>query len=205
MNDVESGPHPDPGAEDDLARWREQWRAEAAPPRLDLAKLRRRAKSRTLGLLAYLVVGALVSGVGSAALFWVAARSGRALDFVVAAGLTVLILWALLFELRSLQGLWRPTSETPAAFLDLAIGRCHRWLKVVRASWGLMALETALFVPWLFARIEDRQAASGDVLFAFGFLALMVGLVAGGMLAVRRWALRRLEHLTALRQSLEEP
>ncbi len=204
MNDEERhSRHESPG-DDELARWREQWRGEAPAPRLDLDDIRRRARRRDLGLLLYLAGCVLVAVVGTGVMFWVAAESGKAVDFGVAAGLTLLVVWALVFELNSLRGLWRPSAETPAAFLDLAIARTRRWLKVVRFSWWLMALEVLLFVPWLLVRFEERQADLGDRLLGFGFLAVMVGMVAVGVVLLRRWALRRLETLLALRRSLEE-
>ncbi len=206
--EVEGGGPEGFDSEGDLARWREQWREESVPPRFDLARLRRRSRRRTVGLVAYLGLSALVGAVGCGLLFAVALRSGHPIDWAVGLGLVALVVWALQFEVRSLSGLWRPAEETPAAFLDLAVERCRRWLRVVRFAWGFLALEVLLLIPWILLRLGERAATrpltQADWLSAFGLLGGLVTAMVLALLLGRRWAHRRLEALGALRESLEE-
>ncbi|HEX4953731.1 MAG TPA: hypothetical protein VF017_10100 [Thermoanaerobaculia bacterium] len=206
--DLEAGGPEGLEPEGDLARWQEQWREESVPPSFDVARLRRRSRLRTIGLVAYLGFSALVGAVGCGLLFAVALGSGHPIDWAVALGLVALVVWALHFEVRSLSGLWRPAEETPAAFLDLAVERCRRWLRVVRFAWAFLALEVLLLIPWILLRLGERAATrpltQADWLGAFGLLGGLVTLMFLALLLARRWALRRLEALTALRASWEE-
>lgn len=194
--------------EQDLARWREQWQGGSPRPALNLAGLKRRARWRNWGLVLYLTLGFAGGTFAALAFTWVAVESGHWLDCAVAACIIALMVWALTFELRSLRGLWQPSAETPAAFLDLSIDRCRRWLRVVDVSWWALGIEVLLFIPWILSRFRSPSGNlpvdGRGMLWSFALLAVMLSLVAVALLILRSWARRRLTALTELRRGLEE-
>lgn len=125
-------------------------------------------------------------------------------DVATMSGLSLLVVGALAFGVWNRRGVWRPSAQTTAAFLDLAIVRCRRRLRSVRFGYGLLATEVVLFVPWLgFHLATDPPGASWltGPLGAYGFLAAVAGVALAALLVLGRGARRELAALNELRRA----
>jgi len=190
---------PDP----ELASWMEDWQSGGSEPAAEEREaIRRRVKRRTRGLI-LLAAGELVFSAGVLAfLLGFALRHPHPADRLTMAGLALITLSALGFAAWNRRGLWKARAETTAAFLDLSLVRCRRRQQSLRFAWGMLAVEAALFVPWIWHRLHlDRSTppSPAEYLGAYGFLAAVCAVTAVVLVGLERWTRRELRQLEAMR------
>lgn len=194
--------------DDELRTWMEDWRVEAkevaAPDAAArIAALARSVRRRSLGLKLLTAAEVCFAAGMLAALAGVAARERTPADVATMAGLGLLTIWALAFALWNRRGLWAPSAETSAAFLDLALRRCRRRRRGLAAGWALLAAEVALFAPWIHHRLHlGAPPTTEEALAAYGFLAMVAGTAAVILLWLGRRTRRELAELEGLARGL---
>jgi len=188
----------------ELATWMDDWQSEeprsAADPAIDAATILRQVKRRSLGLK-LLTAGELVLAAGALiGLTLFALRHPDPIDVAVMASFCLLTLAALVFALWNRRGLWSPAAETTAAYLALARNRARRRQEALRVSWGLLAAETALFIPWIWHTLHAGGGKPGLLSYAlsYGYLALVVGVMAVGIAWLERWTRREMAGLKGM-------
>ena len=194
--------------DDELRTWMDDWREEATEPAAPeaaakIATLARSVRRRSLGLKLLTVAEVVFAAGMLAVLAGVAVRERTPADVATMAGLGLLTLWALAFALWNRRGLWAPSAETSAAFLDLALARCRRRRRGLTAGWALLAAEVALFIPWIHHRLHlGASPTAAEVLTAYGFLATMAGTTAVILVWLGRRTRRELRELEGLARGL---
>jgi len=142
--------------DDELLAWRTDWQAETAPTPEVLEAICRRVRRQSRGM-ALLLAGELLLAAGALVfLIRFALRHPDPVDVATMAGLCLLTLWATACSLWLRRGLWKPETETTAAFLALSVGRARRRLRSLRASWWLLGGEVALFIPWIWHSLTSE-------------------------------------------------
>ena len=184
----------------DLAReWQSEDESTRAP---DIpATIRRRVQRFTWGLYAWTVLEVLSLSVILAFCTSLAWKRPQPLEVTTAVTVWLLAGVATGFALWNRRGTWRPAAATTRAFVELAHERCLRQLRGIRFGWRLLAVEAALFVPWIRWVIESepaKKARSPEIYWtSYGLLA---GLVLGTgliLLAYRRHVRRQFEQTQA--------
>lgn len=180
----------------ELTAWMDDWQAEeprsATNPAIDPAAILRQVKRRSLGLK-LLTAGELLLAAGAlAGLTLFALRHSDPIDIAVMASFCLLTVAALAFACWNRRGLWKPAAETTAAYLTLARNRARRRQEALRVSWWLLAAETALFIPWIWHTLHAGGGRPGlfSYAMAYGYLALVVGLMAAVIGWLERWTRR---------------
>lgn len=187
---------------EDLREWMADWQQDDAAPSpqaLEEIRLRVRRQSRRM---VWMLAGEMAVAAGALILLVrFALLHPDPLDVAAMTGLSLLVVGAAVFSLRLHRGLWRPSAATTEAFLALSIERCRRRLRSLRAAWGLLAGELAVFIPWLWYRLHRGPAAPAarDYVLTYGFLALLAVAVMSIVLAVARRTRRELRELERLR------
>ncbi len=190
--------------DDELREWMADWQADPAPAAEVREAIRRRVRRQSLVMI-LMAAGELAFACGGLLLLiWFVWRHPQPIDIATMAGFCLLVVWAELCSLWYRRGVWRPSAETTAAYLDLSLRRCQRRLLALRAGWWLLAAEVALFIPWLWVHLDERPASPGDFAFTYGFLALMAGGMAAILVFLDRCTRRELQELEAVRRSLGE-
>lgn len=178
-------------SEDDWNAMIDAWRhSPDDSPSVDPHGLRRRviAESRrmTINMLLEYAVGLALVGLAA----WRLATQPGLDVFLWGFAMLWFTCMALQYSADARRNLWRPASETTAAYLDLALERLRRRDATVRYAWLLLALETALVLGWYplswffwperFWPLVDRAG------WVLGGLCLAVGLLAAWSISVRR-------------------
>jgi hypothetical protein len=116
------------------------------------------------------------------------------------ASLCLLAVGALAFSLWNRRGLWTPATETTAAYLNLAHARLRRRREALRAARWLLAAETAIFLPWIWHRLHLGAGLPSllDYALAYGYLALVVGVMGAVIVWLERWTRREMAQLEAI-------
>jgi len=205
----------------ELAAWREAWQtperpAKSAypanppnPPKIgaeELAvSLRRQVRRRSLGLR-WMTAGEAALTLTAIVVLEKLARSlGSPLDLFTLTTFAVLAACAFGFSLWNRWGIWRPSAESTAAYLELSLQRCRRRVRGLRAAWGLLALEVVLYLPWIGHRLRLKGETEPHVSAAwgaYGFLALVAAIAAAILLVLGRRTRREIEKWEEMRRSL---
>ncbi len=194
------------GQDTELRTWMEAWQAEGETP-VDLReRILRRVRRQSFYQKAWAVGEAAIVLMMTAFLVWVGVNTTQTADIVVVVAFLILQAWALVYGYRSRRGLWRPRDESAAAFLDLSLRRCEQRLKLTRAGYVILAVEVAVFVPWLWLRTQPDAARAASLLGtragAYGFLALFVAAALAALIYAGHRTRRDLAALQDLERSL---
>lgn len=184
----------------ELSAWMDDWQSEepcsatgpAADHAIDAAAILRQVKRRSLGLKLLTAAELLLAAGAVVGLTLFALRHPDPMDVAVMASFCLLTLAALAFALWNRRGLWKPLAETTAAYLALARNRARRRQEALRVSWGLLAAETVLFIPWIWHTLHTGGGKPGALSYAlsYGYLALVVGAMAVLLACLERWTRR---------------
>lgn len=189
---------PDP----DLREWIDDWQQGAEPAAAARQSIRDRVKRQSF-FQKLIAAGEVLVGAGILAFLAVAVWGvSKPLELPVALAFLLLLAGAIAYSTWNRRGLWKPSAETASAFLVLSEARCRGRLRAVRASYVILAIEIAIFVPWIWSR---HGGAAGPALArAYTFLAVFVAVAAVVLVLIRRRTLRDLKELDALRALVEE-
>lgn len=180
--------------DEELARWRSTWVAEAErPARLpDIRRIAERERRR----LALQLGGQLVCCVGLLTFSaWWAWRWRSAEWFLWAAVIWVVTGFAARFAIRNSAGTWQATDQSTAGFIELRRRRAEAGLRGVRFGRRLLAVNLAIVVPWLSWDFARRSIPLRNYMIG---LALTAGLTTGYLVAfwwIRRRKVRELKGL----------
>lgn len=198
---------------EEWSRWAAAWRAD---PRLDeearspqrraqiLRMVRRQTVLMAMGVVAQIAIAAGFAVVG---LLLVRGAPGP-FEWVTALATWTFVAIAVGAAATGDRRLWRPVGEATRDFVELCRRRLANRLRNLRWGSYLLVLEVAFFVPWIGWVVGSKppetvtwQTWAGS----YAFLALIAGLFALAIAALRRRALDRLRHLEALGRELEKP
>ncbi len=194
------------GQDTELRTWIETWQAEGETP-VDLReRMLRRVRRQSFYQKASAIGEAAIVLLMTAFLAWVGINSTRTADIVVVVAFLILQAWAVIYGYRARRGLWRPRDESAAAFLDLSLRRCEQRLKLMRAGYLILAVEVAVFVPWLWIRTQPDAARAASLLGtragAYAFLAVFVAAALAAIIYAGHRTRRDLDALKDLERSL---
>lgn len=192
--------------DEELEGWRSAWRAdEGVRTAIDPEAVRRDARRKGRRLVLLTISETLLAVAGLVALGVVGWRSRDRADAVATGALGILVLFhsgLALFHRRGILG--TPSAETTRALLDLAIVRGERRLREVRAGWALLAIEIAVFVPWIWHRLTaDGPPDAATFAGSYGFLATLVAAAAVFLGWLKRRTERDLSASRRLRRQLD--
>lgn len=195
----------------ELQAWKAAWQApeQESPGGTGTLPeaLRRQVRRRSLALR-WMTTGEAVFTLLAVVLLGSLARSlGTPLDFFTLTAFALLAAGAFGFSLWNRWGLWRPSAESTLAYLDLALLRCRRRRRGLRAGWVLLALEVALYVPWIAHRLALNAGHPGrgfSPLASYGLLAGAAGLTAAILAALGVRTRREQAALEELRRGMVE-
>jgi hypothetical protein len=196
----------DPELEQWTAEWRQQGSARGDAAERAPAAIRDRVRRRSRRLV-LLTAGERLLAAAAIVFLWRFARAlGTPLDLFTLTAFAALAELAFAFSLWNRRGVWRPSAESTAAYLALERERCRRSRRSIQAGWVLLAVEVALFVPWIAHRLHAGARAPGlaRYLAAYGYLAAVAGATAIVLLALARRRAREERELEAIQVSLEE-
>jgi hypothetical protein len=181
----------------ELSAWMDDWQSAAPGSAADPSIILRQVKRRSLGLKLLAAGELLLVAVTLVGLTLFALHHPSPMDIAVMAGLCLLALGAVVFTFRNRRGLWSPAAETTAAYLALTLARARRRREGLRAARWLLAAETALFIPWIWHTLHAGTGAPRALQYvaAYGYLGLVVGLMAAGIGWLERWTRRELRAL----------
>jgi hypothetical protein len=112
------------------------------------------------------------------------------------------------FAWWNLLGTLRPSADDTRTFVALSVERSRRFARNLRAAWGVLAAQAAVFTPWVYHQLYGggRVPEDGRELFAWGFLAFMLAGAAALVVALQAWARRDAAAFEQIRRELtDEP
>jgi hypothetical protein len=189
----------------ELQRWMDDWQASEVPG-TPPARIRDHVRRRSR-LLALWIAGEAIVGVGGLAfvLYWIVAVPDRVHQLLMSA-LAAVIIAVLVFDVWNWRGTLRASAEDTRTFMILSIERLRRVRRAIGVSWLLLAMQVAVFTPWIAYRLYYREPAAtmGQQVFAWG---LLIGMSASAIVWTRfaaRWVDRDTDVLESLARELRE-
>jgi hypothetical protein len=164
--------------DDELDVWRRQWHSQPAVPIDLIRKVERQTVYMRLNWILQILPGLV--GVGTIIFAFNMPTLPRIL---LAIGTWIFILIGWRFMIENLRGVWAPTAETTAAYVELSIERCRRKLKDFRFGNVLSVLLTAFVMIVLYQVLasagalrttEDYLTMVGSFLFAAAIVAVVL-------------------------------
>jgi hypothetical protein len=177
------------GLDAELAGWSRTWQAGGTGQPIDAAAVRRQVRRRTRRFRLAAVAEAAVCLGMFGFLAWFARHAADTWDLVAAALLAALCVAALLRSLQVAKRHWAPAGESTADYLTLMVRRCRAMRIQVRVGWAVLAVEVAVFVPWIARTLHRRHGSPVPIdaaLAAWGLLAAATG-AAVVLLVALRW------------------
>lgn len=190
--------------DDELEGWRREWQAQPAVT----MELIRRVERETVTMRwdRFLLLAPAAVALGTTV---IAALNPRIDAIVFAAGMWIFMAASWRFLVQNRKGIWGPSSETTAAYLELSIERCRRKLKDFRFGRVLSPFITA----FVLAGVWQGMASQGRLESAEGYWILgaaslfTIGVVAFAISAQnqkRKQTEAELEYLLDLQRQLKE-
>jgi hypothetical protein len=190
--------------DDELEVWRRQWHSQPAVPIDLIRKVERQTVYMRLEWILQILPGLV--GLGTI----VAAIVMQTLPWILLAiGTWVFILIGWYFMVKNLRGVWAPTAETTAAYVELSIERCRRKLDNFRFGKVMSVLLTMFVMVALYQLLasggalrttEDYLAMVGSFLFATAVVLVVLKLSSGK----RRKTEEELAYLLNLQRQLKD-
>jgi len=186
------------------------WQADdsSAEMRRDIpADIRRKVQRFSWGLIALTVAEIGFLSLALAFLTWRAWQTPKPLEITTAVAIWIFAIVGMGFTLWNRRGTWRPAAETTQAFLELSHRRCVRKLIGIRYAWRTLAVELALFIPWIVWVVESnpekKARAPGVYVESYGYLATFVFIAAIILLEISRRTRRERQEMTAMLEDVD--
>jgi hypothetical protein len=111
----------------------------------------------------------------------------------------------MVFSWWNWRGTIRASAENTATFVALSAERSRRFARAGRAAWVVLALQSAVFTPWVYYRLYGggRDATPLQELFGWGVLATMCAVMAAMVVAFQSWTRRDAAEFQNIRSELE--
>jgi hypothetical protein len=129
----------------DLEALRSVWRTEVPGVPADL---RRRVRRQSVRMRVYAVVDVFLSVAFLGASLWWALIKPIPEIVVLAAGVWIITLSALIFSFLNRAGMWAATGQDTRSYLTLCLRRCRAGLAALRFGFYLLAVEVVLLAAW---------------------------------------------------------
>lgn len=195
------------GQDTELRSWMQEWQAERETPLGVREIILRRVRRQSFYQKAFAAGEIAVMVVMTSFLAWFGFTTRRPVDVVLVVAFLILQAWAVVYGFRARRGLWRARDESAAAFLDLSLRRCAQRLKLVRAGYAILAVEVAVFVPWIWVRTRAGVAPGASWLAtrpgAYAFLAVFVAVALAAIVYVARRTRADLSALGEMKRALD--
>jgi hypothetical protein len=140
--------------DDELETWRRQWQGQPAVPIDLIRKVERGTIYLRVGEYAFYLPLAITIATTIGAFL-----NPNLLSILFAAGLWLFIIIGRIFSNKNMKGVWAPTAETTAAYVDLSILRCRSRLSQIRFSNVL----TPLITTFVLVGLYEMFASSGKL------------------------------------------
>lgn len=188
----------------ELRAWIDEWQADTpAIPAAD-HKIRQYVQRRSRLLRVFAVTDTLIGAVFLVFLTHRALTHTDPFEKLAMGMLAVITVVATVFGWMNWRGAIASRGRDTATFVALSVSRVHRMERGGRAAWGILAAQLLVFVPWIWHRLHAGAAQSSlqRQLWSWGFLAVMVSLVAGLILIMQRWSRREARIVADLQREL---
>jgi len=190
--------------DDELDGWRREWQAQPAVTMDLIRRVERETVTMRWDRLLLLAPAAVAFGTTV-----IAALNPRIDAIVFAAGMWIFMASSWWFLVRNRKGIWGPSSETTAAYLELSIERCRRKLKDFRFGRVLSPFITAFVLVGVwqgFASQGRLESAEGHwtLITASLFTIGVVALAMSAQNKQRKKTEAELEYLLDLQRRLKE-
>ena len=190
--------------DDELEGWRREWQAQ---PAITMDLIRRvERETVTMRWDRFILLAPAAVAFGTTIL---AALNPRIDAIVFAAGMWIFMAAVWWFLIQNRKGIWGPSSETTAAYLELSIERCRRKLKDFRFGRVLSPFITAFVLAGVWqGMVSQGRLESAEVYWILIPASLFtIGVVALAMSAQnkqRKKTEAELEYLLDLQRRLKE-
>jgi hypothetical protein len=188
--------------DDELEVWRRAWHSQPAVPIDLIRKVERETIAMHREWILQIAPGLI--GVGTV----IAAVIMQTLPWILlAVGTWLFILIGWRFIVENAKGVWAPTAETTAAYVELSIERCRRRLKQIRFAIVMVIFLTVfvLIADYQILRSAGAMTTMWDFLgtgMAFLVAMIVVSFVLLGQAAKRKKAEAELAYLLDLQRRI---
>lgn len=121
------------------------WRTEASTIPVDLP---RRVRRQSMWMRVYAAMELLLSVAFLGASLWWAAAHPTPEFVVLAIGVWIITLSALIYSFANRAGTWDATGRDTRSYLTLSLRRCRAGLAAIRFGFYLLAVEVVLLASW---------------------------------------------------------
>jgi hypothetical protein len=184
----------------ELENWRREWQSETAVP----ADLRRRVELQSRWLKIGIAADTLVTVVIGGGVLALATRLPQRDMIVLAAATWIFLAAAWTFRLVSHRGLWSPSAQDTAAFVDLLIRRCKAKLAATVFGGALYLCEIGFCLVWIYRHSGPRASWTAWLFFSslpMDAVWLVTFVFLAGLIWYRRKKRAELVWLLTLRDS----
>lgn len=189
---------------DELSEWMHAWQSDEPIPAATRQAIGQRvARSQRWWLLGT-VAEAVIGVVGLGVTVMVGLRAEQTVERVAMASLTVVALLTMAAGWWLRRGMWRPATESTAAWIDFLSHRATRRVQMAWVGAAVLPIEVVIFVPWIISRAQrDGAGSDSTLLLGFALLAGLSAAIGSGLFFLRRQAVRELDQLMRLRRDLQ--
>jgi hypothetical protein len=185
----------------EFGSWAEDWQSagDDAVPSVD--EIRRQVRHHRWTAVGNIGVGLLFLVVFTA---W-AVLDPRPVLVAAAVAVWLFVIAAAGFDLWNRRSTWRTVEPSTREFVDLAGRQLSARLRELQFAWGLVAAETACFIPWIAWTVGAREDATLlRYILSYAFLVIMVLGFALILVCVQRHTHRQLNGVRALQRSIAD-
>ena len=188
---------------DELSEWTTAWQATDSVPAEARADIARRIREARRWWLVGAIMEWVIVVVGLSVTLVTGLQAERLVEQVAMASLSGVVVLAAIVGWHLRRGTCPPSHATsPRDWVEFLVARARLRLRIARAGFLLLAVETAIFIPWVASRAE-RRVDSATWYWGFLLLAAIVGVLALGLSLSRRHARHELDRLSDLRRDLD--
>jgi hypothetical protein len=189
--------------EPELEAWRQAWRTPVQtnrPAAFDVRRAHRRQERRLR--LHYLLN--MVTAIAFVALVVWVLRTNFSYEAIVWSIVVVLTTaGATAFQIWNWRKLWKTAAYSVTDYANVYEHRCRSTLRMVRFGYGLLALQSAISVPWFTWDFVRHEIPAVRFALAMGLLAALAAGFIVWFRKSRRDALRELAQVAEFRREMQ--